>query len=155
MVYTTKDDFLILTDLHKGRNASKNCELFQDIPNLAELSYVHYVLRSKVPISATTSRLLQYSKYDPMLMPKILLLTRVLWFFMPNFCHIFYALVMILYILPCFLHNMLQRQEYRVLQLISHILGQKMKFTIHYYYSSVTIHYHYSPVTIHSEILPI
>ena len=112
MVYTTKDDSLILTDLHKGQNASKNCELIQDIPNLAELPYVHYVLRSKVAISATTtSRLLQYSKYDPMLMPKILLLTRVILesfkkekgrFFMPTFCHIFYALVMILYTLPCF-----------------------------------------------------
>ena len=45
------------------------------------------------------------------------------------------------FVLPCFFwHNMLQRQEYRVLQLISHVLGQKMKFTIHCYYSSVTIH---------------
>ena len=81
------------------------------LKNLAELPYVRYVLRSKVPMSATTSRLLQYSKYDPMLMLKILLLTRVILesfkkekgrFFMPTFCHIFYALVMILYTLPCF-----------------------------------------------------
>ena len=55
----------------------KNCELFQDIPNLAELPFVRYALQSKVPMSATTSRLLQYSKCNPMLMPKILLLTRV------------------------------------------------------------------------------
>ena len=78
MVYTTKDNSLILPDLHKGQNASKNCELFQDIPNLAELPFVRYVLQSKVPMSATTSRLLQYSKYDPMLMPKILLLTKII-----------------------------------------------------------------------------
>ena len=159
MVYTTKDDSLILTDLHKGRNVSKNCELFQHIPNLAELPYVRYVLRSKVSMSATTSRLLQYSKYDPMLMPKILLLTRVILesfkkekgrFFMPTFCHIFYVLVMILYTLPCFFwHNLLQRQEFGVLQLIPHVLGQKVKFTIHCYYSSVTIHCYYSLSTIH------
>ena len=112
MVYTTKDDSLILTDLHKGQNATKNCELFQDIPNLAELPFVRYALQSKVPMSATTSKLLQYSECNPMLMPKILLLTRAILesfqkekgrFFMPPFCHIFYALVMILYTLPCFL----------------------------------------------------
>ena len=150
MVYTTKDDFLILTDLHKGRNASKNCELFQDILNLVELPFVRYALRSKVPMSATTSRLLEYSKYNPMLMLKILLLTRVILesfqkekgrFFMPTFCHIFYALVMILYTLPCFFwHNLLQRQEFWVLQLIPHVLGQKEKFTIHLSLFTVTIH---------------
>ena len=111
MVYTTKDNCLILPDLHKGQNASKNCELFQDIPKLAEPPCVRYVLQSKVPMSATTSRLLQYPKHDPMLMPKVLLLTRVILesfkkekgrFFMPTFCHIFNALVMILYTLPCF-----------------------------------------------------
>ena len=143
----------------------KNCELFQDIPNLAELPFARYALQSKVPMSATTSRLLQYSKCNPMLMPKILLLTRVILesfqkekgrFFMPPFCHIFYALAMILYTLPCFLwHQLLQRQEFWVLQIIPHVLGQKIKFTIHCYYSSVTIHYYYSPVTIHSKILPI
>ena len=64
---------------------------------------------------------------------------------MTTFCHIPYALVMILYTLPCFLwHHVLQRQEYWVLQLIPHVLGQKMKFTIHCYYSSVTIHCYYS-----------
>ena len=107
----SEDCFPYLTGLHKGQNASKNCELFQDILNLAELPFVRYALRSKVPMSATTSRLLQYSKCNPMLMPKILLLTRVILasfkkekgrFFMPTFCHIFYALVMILYTLPCF-----------------------------------------------------
>ena len=75
---------------------------------------------------------------------------------MTTFCHIPYALVMILYTLPCLLlQNMLQGQEYRVSQLIPHVLGQKMKFTIHCYYSSITIHCYYSPVTVHSEILPI
>ena len=93
-------------------------------------------------MSATTARLLQFSECNPMLMPKILLLTRAILesfqkekgrFLMPPFCHIFYALVMILYTLPCFLwHHLLQRQEFWVLQLIPHVLGQKMKFTIHF-----------------------
>ena len=144
VVNTNRDWFPYLTDLYKGQNALKNCELFQDIPNLAELPLVSYALQSKVPMSATTSRLLQYSKCNPMLMSKILLLTRVIFesfqkekgrFFMPTFCHIFYALVMILYTLPCFFwHNLLQRQEFLVPQLIPHVLGQKMKFTIHCYY---------------------
>ena len=73
----SEDWFPYLTGLHKGQNASKNCELLQDIPNLAELPFVHYALQSKVPMSAITSRILQYSKCNPMLMPKILLLTRV------------------------------------------------------------------------------
>ena len=92
-------------------------------------------------------------------MPKILLLTRAILesfqkekgrFFMPPFCHIFYALVMILYTLPCFLwHHLLQRQEFWVQQLIPHVLGAKNE--IYYslllficYYSSVTIHCYYS-----------
>ena len=130
-------------------NTSKDC-FKTDIPNLTKLPFVRYALQSKVLMSATTSRLLQYPKHDPMLMPKVLLLTRVILesfkkekgrFFMPTFCHIFYALVMILYTFPCFFwHNLLQRQEIWVLQLIPHVLGQKMKFTIHCYYSSVTIH---------------
>ena len=73
----SKDWFPYLTGLHKGQNASKNCELLQDIPYLVELPFVHYALQSKVPMSAITSRMLQYSKCNPMLMPKILLLTRV------------------------------------------------------------------------------
>ena len=138
-----------MTGLHKGQNVSKKLWIASRHP----LPFVHYALQSKVPINAITSRMLQYSKCNPMLMPKILLLTRVGSlskkkkgrFFMTTFCHIFYALVMILYTLPCLLwHNMLQRQEYRVLQLIPHILGQKMKFTIQCYYSSITIHYYYS-----------
>ena len=88
-------------------------------------------------------------------MPKILLLTRAILesfqkekgrFFMPPFCHIFYALVMILYTLPCFLwHHLLQRQEFWVQQLIPHVLGAKNEI----YYSSVTIHLSLFTVTIH------
>ena len=52
-------------------------------------------------------------------------------------------------IFPCSWHIMLLRQECRVLQLISHVLGQKMKFTIHCYYSSVTIHLSLFIGTIH------
>ena len=102
---TNKDWFPSLAGLHKGQNASKIVNCFKtDIPNLAELPFVRYALQSKVPMSATTSRLLQYSECNPMLMPKILLLTRVILesfqkekgrFFMPPFCHIFYALVML------------------------------------------------------------
>ena len=148
---TNKDWFPSLAGLHKGQNASKIVNCFKtDIPNLTELPFVRYALQSKDLMSATTSRLLQFSECNPMLMPKILLLTRAILesfqkekgrFLMPPFCHIFYALVMILYTLPCFLwHHLLQRQEFWVLQLIPHVLGQKMKFTIRCYYSSVTIH---------------
>ena len=71
--------------------------------------FVRNALQSKVPMSATTSRLLQYSECNPTLMSKILLLTKDILesfqkergrFFMLHFCHIFYALVMILYTLP-------------------------------------------------------
>ena len=173
MVYTNKNDSLIWLACTKAKMlkncVSKKLELFQDIPNLAELPFVRYALQSKVSMSTTTSRLFQYSKCDPMLIPKILLLTRVILksfqkkkgrFFMPTFCHIFYALVMIYYTLPCFFwHTLHQRQEFWVLQLISHVLGQKVKFTIHLSLFTITIHCHYSPVTVHdivhSEFLPI
>ena len=52
--------------------------MFQDIPKLAELPFVRYAFQSKVSMSTTTSRLFQYSKCDPMLMPKILLLIRII-----------------------------------------------------------------------------
>ena len=56
-----------------------NC--FKDNPNLAELSFVWYILKSKASIGATTSRLLQ--DCDPMLPTKIIfLLTRI-----TLFCH--------------------------------------------------------------------
>ena len=125
-------------------------ELLQDIilqKRIASrhlLPFVRYALQSKVPMSAITSSMLQYSKCNPILMSNILLLTKdgslskkkKGGFSMTTFCHIPYALVMILYTLPYLLwQNMLQGQEYRVSQLIPHVLGQKMKFTIHCYYS--------------------
>ena len=101
-------------------------------------------------MSATTSRLFQYSKCDPILIPKILLLTRVILksfqkekgrFFMPTFCHIFYALVMIYYTLSCFFwHNLLQRQEFW----ISTTHSPRFVVKSEIYYSSVTIHCYYS-----------
>ena len=71
------------------------------------------------------------------------------------------------FVFPCFWHNMLQGQEslcfchatlfshasdticskdknVESYNLFSHVLGQKMKFTIHCYYSSVTIYCYYS-----------
>ena len=162
-----------MTGLHKGQNASKNCvtknsELFQDIPNLAELPFVRYALWSKSSMITTTSRLFQW---DPMLITKILLLTKVtlksfqkkrkiLHYDMPSFSHTFFALVIVYYTLPCFSwQNLHQRQEFSALQLIPHVLGQKVKFTIHLSLFTITIHCHYSSVivhdTIHSEFLPI
>ena len=103
-------------------------------------------------MSTTTSRVFQYSKYDLMLMSKILLLTKVI---LKSFqkkkedsslCHAilwsyFFALVMLCYTLPCFSwHNLHQRQEFWVLQFIPHVLGTKKEI----YYSPVTIHCHYS-----------
>ena len=87
-------------------------------------------------MTTTTSRLFQYSKCDPMLMTKILLLTRVI---LKSFqkkkedsslCHTL-LLVMLCYTLPSFSwHNLHQRQEFWVLQLIPHVLGTKIE--IHY-----------------------
>ena len=110
-------------------------------------------------------------KCDPMLITKILLLTKVtlksfqkkrkiLHYAIPSFSHTFFALVMIYYTLPCFSwQNLHQRQEFSTLQLIPHVLGQKVKFTIHLSLFTVTIHYHYSSVTVHdtvhSKFLPI
>ena len=140
--------FPYLNGLHKGQNTSKNYvtkypELFQYIPNLAELPLVRYALWSKFSMITTTSRLFQW---DPMLITKILLLTKVtlksfqkkrkiLHYAIPSFSHTFFALVMIYYTLPCF--------------------GTKSEIyyspiTIHCYYSSITVH-----DTIHSEFLPI
>ena len=119
---------------------TKNPELFQDIPNLAELPFVRYALWSKFAMTTTTSRLFQW---DPMLITKILLLTKVtlksfqkkrkiLHYAMPSFSHTFFALVMIYYTWPHFSwQNLHQRQEFSALQLIPHVLGQKVKFTIH------------------------
>ena len=58
--------------------ATKKLELFQNISNLAKLPFVRYALQSKVSMSTTTSRWFQYSKCDPMLTTKILLLIRVI-----------------------------------------------------------------------------
>ena len=147
---------------------TKNPELFQDIPNLAKLPLVRYALWSKSSMITTTSRLFQW---DPVLITKILLLTKVtlksfqkkrkiLHYAMPSFSHTFFALVMIYYTLPCFSWQKLhQRQEFLTLPFIPHVLGQKVKFTIHLSLFTVTIHCHYSSVivhdTIHSEFLPI
>ena len=147
--------FPYLTGLHKGQNASKNyvtknSELFQDIPNLAELPLIRHTLQSKVSMSTTTSRLFQYSKMWSHAHAEDIASDKDYFedfqkekgrFFMPTFCHIFHALVMIYFTLPCFSwHNMLQRQEFWVLQLIPHVLGQKVKFTIHLSLFTVTIH---------------
>ena len=139
-----------MTGLHKGQNTSKNCELFQDVPNLAELPFVRYALQSKVPMSATTSRLLQ--DCDPMLPTRIIfLLTRItfktfqakrkdaslcfwscFWFCHTLFCH---ASSDTIYS---------KDKNFGFYNSFPTFLGQKMKFTIHYYYSSVTIHCYYS-----------
>ena len=66
---------------------------------------------------------------------------KILHYAMPTFSHIFFALVMTYYTLPCFFwQNLHQRQEFWVLQFIPHVLGTKNEI----YYSSVTIHCYYS-----------
>ena len=140
-------------------------ELLQDIilqKRIASrhlLPFVRYALQSKVPMSAITSSMLQYSKCNPILMLNILLLTKdgslskkkKGGFSITTFCHIPYALVMILYTLPCLLwHNLLQRQDFRFYNSYPTFWGKKWNLLF-----IVTIHYHYSPVTIHSKFLPI
>ena len=56
-----------------------------------------------------------------------------------------FDLVMFCSILSCFSwHILLQGQEFWVLQLIPHVLGKKVKFTIHLSLFTITIHCHYS-----------
>ena len=56
-----------------------------------------------------------------------------------------FDLVILCSILPCFSwHILLQGQDFWVLQLIPHVLGQKLKFTIHLSLFAINIHCHYS-----------
>ena len=83
-------------------------------------------------MSTTTPRLLQ--DCDPMLPTKILLLTRIILktFQEKKKRFLIMLLVMLCSILSCFSwHILLQGQEFWVPQLIPHVLGQKVKFTIH------------------------
>ena len=161
----SEDWFPYLTGLHKGQNASKNCELLQDIPYLVELPFVHYALQSKVLMGAITSRMLQYSKCNPMLMPKILLLTRVgslskkkkgrlpfvifsmLWSWFSTLCHAYSDTI-------CSKDKNIESYNS-----FPTFWGKKWNLlfsvTIHLSLFTITIHCYYSPVTVHSEILPI
>ena len=107
-------------------------------------------------MSATTSSLLQYSEYNPTLMPKIMLLTiDILESFQKergSFCHLSYF--------PCSSHDSL---HFAIIPLTpsstktiilgspndSPRFGQKRKITIHCYYSPVTIHPSLFTGTIH------
>ena len=97
-------------------------------------------------MSVTTSRLFQYSKCDLMLMPKILLLTRVILKRKRKILHAY----LLSYFL-CFGHDLLHfamllltqsAPKTRILSSTthSHVLGQKVKFTIHLSLFTVTIH---------------
>ena len=73
-------------------------------------------------------------KCDPILPTKILLLTRIILktFQEKKKRFLIMLLVMLCSILSCFSwHILLQGQEFWVPQLIPHVLGQKVKFTIH------------------------
>ena len=127
---------------------NKKLELFQDI--LAELPFVRYALQSKVLMSTTTSRLFQYSKCDPMLMPKILLLTRIilktfkkkredssclpfvifsmLWSWFTSLCHASFDTI-------CS-----KDKNFEFHNSFPTFWGQKLKFTIHLSLFTVTIH---------------
>ena len=92
-------------------------------------------------MSTTTPRLLQ--DCDPMLPTKILLLTRIILktFQEKKKRFLIMLLVMLCSILSCFSwHILLQGQEFWVPQLIPHVLGQKVKFTIHLSLFTITIH---------------
>ena len=124
-----------------------NCFKISRIWRNSHLFDMHF--SQKASMSTTTSRLFQYSKYDPMLMTKDLTSDKghfevfpkekrkILHYAMPTFSHIFFALVMTYYTLPCFFwQNLHQRQEFWVLQFIPHVLGTK-KWNLLF---TVTIH---------------
>ena len=131
-------------------------------------TFVRNTLQSKVLRSATTSSLLQYSEYNPTLMPKILLLTidmlESCWSLSKkkSFCHIFQAYNFChtresWFSTPC--HNSSDTICYK---------NNNFEFPKGFptfwakkenYYSLLLFTCHYSPVlftvTVHSEILPI
>ena len=146
----------------------KKCELFQDIPNLAELPFVRYALQSKVPMSATTSR--YYFKIAiPFLLTKMILVT-----FQAKMLHAFghatlfshasdticskdknhYAFVMPLRF-PMLLTQYAPKTRMKSLTTHFPRFGAKNEI----YYSLLLFIYHYSlslfTVTIHFEFLPI
>ena len=70
-------------------------------------------------------------------------------FFMPTFSHIFFALIMIYYTLPCFfLQNLHQRQEFQLYNCFPTFWGKKWNLLFIYHYSlllfTVSIHLYYS-----------
>ena len=118
------------------------------------LSYVCFALQSKVPMSAITSSMLQNSKCNPILVSNILLLTRVgslskkkkggfsmttpfvifpmLWSWFSTLCHASSDTT-------CY-----KDKNFGFNNSFPTFWGQKMKFTIHCYYSSITIHWYCS-----------
>ena len=109
-------------------------------------------------MSATTSRLFQYSKCDPMLMPKILLRycfwQGSIWRLSKRKRKILHAYLLSYF--PCFGYDLLHfamllltqsAPKTRILSPITHSSRFGAKSEI--YYSSVTIHCYYSSVTIH------
>ena len=169
--------------MHKGQNASKRIASRKNAPKRIAsrhyaskritsrqlLSFVRFALQSKVPMNAITSSMLQNSKCNLILMLDILLLTKVgslskkkkggfsmttsfviflmLWSWFSTLCHTYSDTL-------CY-----KNKNFGFYNSFPTFWGQKMKFTIHCYYSSVTIHCHNSlvlfTVTVHSEFLPI
>ena len=145
-----------MTGLHKGQNVSKKLWIASRHP----LPFVCYALQSKIPMSAITSRMLQYSKCNPILMPNILLLTRVrslskkknggfsmttpfvifpmLWSWFSTLCHAYSDTI-------CY-----KDKNFGFYNSFPTFWGKKWNLPF-----TVTIHCYYSPVTVQSEILPI
>ena len=109
-------------------------------------------------MSATTSRLFQYSKCDPMLMTKdiasdkghfeVFPKEKGRFFIMPCLTLIWSCFVTLCHVSPDIICT--KDKNFEFYNSFPMFWGQKMKFTIHCHYSSVTIH-----DTVHSEFLPI
>ena len=139
--------------LHKGQNASKlvllktwNCFKISWIWQNSHLSDMHFsqklrwvlLLQDCFSIQNVISCSQQkYCFWQESFWRISKRKRKILHYAMPYF----FDLVMLCSTLPCFSwHNLYQRQEFWVLQLIPHVLGTKNEI----YYSPVTIHYYYS-----------
>ena len=155
---TNKDWFPLLLAYTKAKKLASRHYASKRITSRHLLSFVRFALQSKVPMSAITSSMLQNSKCNPILMPDILLLTRVgslskkkkggfsmtttfvifpmLWSWFSTLCHAYSDTI-------CY-----KDKNFGFYNSFPTFRGQKMKFTIHCYYSlslfANTIHCYYS-----------
>ena len=170
-------DWLAQRPKYVKNYVTKNSELFQDTPDLAEdfdspicLAYTTAkmvtILKNFIPCFwQRYSWKLIWSDLNLMLLTKLILKSFKKKRKESSSCHTllwscFHALLCLdLAMLLLTKSAPTKRQKFSALQLIPHVLEKKRRNSLFSYYSPITIHCHYSSVTIHdtvhSEFLPI